>query len=244
MPLQSKWNTIREEIYSFAKETILNSKSIDLDVVQYEGMSFRITDYEKKEVELLKYGGVWGRVVSYGLKKSYLENQKTITIPKEIYISCLGTLSVSKIGAAVFESLTDCEEIYLPGTLRDISWCFWNCRKLKYIHTELYGYYRSIDGILYNDNRKMLIAYPNSHGEDYVVPDGVEEICNLAFKDCNNLKTLTLPSSIKRIGLNAFYRCENLSDIYCRGAKNSILFEGFQGNFGEVNPTWHYETNI
>ena len=57
-------------------------------------------------------------------KKSYLENQKTITIPKEIYISCLGTLSVSKIGAAVFESLTDCEEIYLPGTLRDISWCF------------------------------------------------------------------------------------------------------------------------
>lgn len=244
MPLQPEWNAIREEIYAFAKEIIINSKSIDLDVVQYGEMTFRITDYVRKEVELIRCGGIWGRVSNYGYGKPCLNDQKTIRIPKEIYTPCLTTLSVTSIAQSVFEYLTDCEEIYLPVSMRNIKWSFWHCRKLQNIFTEGYGSLCSMDGVLYDNSRKKLIAYPNNHSVDYVVPDGVEEICNLAFKDCDNLKTLTLPSSIKSIGLNAFYRCENLSDIYCKGTKNSILFEGFQGNFGEVNPTWHYETNI
>ena len=235
------WNELRYDIYRIVKEIIPNTSTIDFDVVQFDGMTFRVTDYSKKQVEMIKNGGVWGRVVSYGLNKSYINDYRIIKIPKDIYVSCIGTLSVSSIGDGVFESLTDCEEIYLPPTILNIKWSFWHCRNLKNIHTELYGNFRSIKGVLFDYHQKKLIAYPNNHGKEYVIPEGVEEICSLAFKDCTNVERLFIPSTIKKIGLNAFYRCENLKEVHCRCDKKRLIFEGFQGNSGNVNPIWHYE---
>ena len=33
---------------------------------------------------------------------------------------------------------------------------------------------------------------------------------------CNNLTTITIPSSVKNIDTEAFYGCRNLKDIYCK----------------------------
>ena len=100
----------------------------------------------------------------------------------------------------------------------------------------IYGNYQSINGVLFDCHRKKLIAYLNNHGKEYVIPEGVEEICNLAFKDCTNIERLFIPSTIKKIGLNAFYRCENLKEIHCRCEKGYFIFDGFQGDSGNVNP--------
>ena len=48
---------------------------------------------------------------------------------------------------------------------------------------------------------------------DVVIPDGVEEIGNYAFEECESLKSITIPNSVKYIGGYAFYRCYSLQSI-------------------------------
>ena len=84
----------------------------------------------------------------------------------------------------------------------------------------------------------MLYAYPNNHGKSYTVIDGTEEINKFAFKDCEMLEELFLPGSIKRIGINAFYRCVNLKVVVSKVPKEDIQFEGYVGDYGNVSPNW------
>jgi len=50
-----------------------------------------------------------------------------------------------------------------------------------------------------------LLFYPvGRKDESYVVPDGIEQIGDVAFKNAKNLKTVTIPQSVKKIGYNSF----------------------------------------
>ena len=139
--------------------------------------------------------------------------------------------------------MSDVEVLELPNTLRQVEWSLWQCRKLKEIRInnsyDINGF-KTLDGVLFSGDMKILIAYPNNHGAEYEVPEGTEIIANKAFKDCFNLKRLILPSSLRTIGLNAFYRCESLKLIQVNGPKNRIYYEGLFGNYGNVNPIWEY----
>ena len=46
-----------------------------------------------------------------------------------------------------------------------------------------------------------------------VIPEGVTEIGQYAFDDCDELTTISLPKSLKKIGNRAFRRCFNLSTV-------------------------------
>ncbi|MBQ7257731.1 MAG: leucine-rich repeat protein [Abditibacteriota bacterium] len=73
--------------------------------------------------------------------------------------------------------------------------------------------YIDIDGVLFKkDESKIqksgqyLLFYPVAKkDESYVVPDNTERICNSAFRDAKNLKTVTIPKSVTEIGNNAFH---------------------------------------
>ena len=52
------------------------------------------------------------------------------------------------------------------------------------------------------------------------------------------LEKLVLPKSIKRIGVNAFYRCINLKVIESKVPKEEIQCEGYVGDYGDVSPQW------
>lgn len=47
-----------------------------------------------------------------------------------------------------------------------------------------------------------------------VIPDGVKEIGNWAFRDCHNLTEVFLPYSVTRISQGAFWNCTELTSIY------------------------------
>lgn len=51
---------------------------------------------------------------------------------------------------------------------------------------------------------------------------------------------LVLPSTIKKIKINAFYRALGLKKIICLCKKENFVNEGFYGEYGEVNPQWYY----
>ena len=161
----------------------------------------------------------------------------------------MGDFTIVEIGPGVFDSLTNTEIVKLPYTLSRIDWSFWKCSKLKSIEIAFhYSYmntcFKSVDGVLYSEDGNTLYAYPNAHGTIYAVPEGVTSIHKMAFKSCDLLETLTLPSTLRHIGINAFYRCVSLKRIICEMGCQDFTFEGYMGQYGEVNPKWYFTNEI
>ncbi|MDR0301110.1 MAG: leucine-rich repeat domain-containing protein [Treponema sp.] len=79
---------------------------------------------------------------------------------------------------------------------------------------ELNPEYCSIDGVLFDKEKKKLLAYPkNKDKTDYTVPDGIRLINSCAFNGCKHLVNIHLPESLELIGDCAFTECEGLKAI-------------------------------
>lgn len=65
--------------------------------------------------------------------------------------------------------------------------------------------------VQYKDGR--LIACRNPKLTDYAVADGTEVICDRAFMNMKELRSIILPASLKAIGESAFSGCKALADI-------------------------------
>ena len=82
----------------------------------------------------------------------------------------------------------------------------------------------------YSDDGKRCLCYWGTWGDEYKIKDGTEVLCDDCFNDlyseCDGhyLKTLCLPSSLKRIGNNVF--CASISEIICN-ASNFYTNDGF-----------------
>jgi len=60
-------------------------------------------------------------------------------------------------------------------------------------------------GVLFNHDKSELIRFPKCNPiEIYEIPDGVTHICNGAFDGSKNLKTVTIPESLKNISSSIF----------------------------------------
>ena len=70
---------------------------------------------------------------------------------------------------------------------------------------------KDVYGVQYNDGR--LISCRNNKLGDYTVADGTEVICDRAFMNLKDLKSVSLPASVKAIGESAFSGCKSLTDV-------------------------------
>lgn len=70
---------------------------------------------------------------------------------------------------------------------------------------------KDVYGVQYKDGH--LISCRNSKLEDYTVADGTEVVCDRAFMNLKDLKSVTLPASVKAIGESAFSGCKSLTDV-------------------------------
>ncbi|MBR1379057.1 MAG: leucine-rich repeat protein [Bacteroidaceae bacterium] len=152
--------------------------------------------------------------------KNLIDKNGVIRIPEYINV---GTIENSqgllyrlvRVGYNTFDELKDLREVQIPATVTNLEWCFYGCSNLSAIYVdEANPELCSIDGVLYTKDCKKLIAYPNAHGKEYKVHDGVEEIAHFAFKSCSSVEIIRLPDSLKKIGNNAFYKCSNLRKVY------------------------------
>ena len=247
--LGDKYNDAsRSTLEANAQLFISPDRHINFNEFHSQGMCFEIIGRSSHSVcvRLKSIDGLWGGYPNYGRHEPILNNTSSLRIPDKFYREGLGECYISQIGSGVFDYLTKVENLYLPS-ISKIEWSLWDCFLLKNIYID-YSYsgwnnYRTIDGVLFSGDAKTLIAYPNKHGEEYEVPSGVERIHNKAFKDCIDLRLLKLPATLKSIGLNAFYRCENLKQIIVDNVEGSINYEGLFGNYGEVNPEWSWIRN-
>lgn len=137
----------------------------------------------------------------------YCENLKNITIPSSVksigmgaFYSCKALTGIiipngtESIGEDAFKYCDGLKEVTVPGSVKSIGeGAFSNC------------YYEETDDD-YN------ITY--SRGlEKVIIQDGVESICDNAFSGCKKLTDITLPVSIKIIGVSAF-QDTGLYDLY------------------------------
>lgn len=70
---------------------------------------------------------------------------------------------------------------------------------------------KDVYGVQYKDGR--LISCRNNKLEDYAVADGTEVVCDRAFMNLKDLKSVSLPASVKAIGESAFSGCKSLTDV-------------------------------
>ena len=73
--------------------------------------------------------------------------------------------------------------------------------------------YTSVNGVLFNKNKKRLIAFPNGHSANYIVPDGTVAIGRCSFRGAANLNGVTLPTSLRTIEEDAFWDNSSLTSI-------------------------------
>lgn len=101
-------------------------------------------------------------------------------------------------------------------------WAMENNKRVTAIEVdEENGYFCDLDGVLYSKDMKTLLFYPMARGVtetkdeagntvkaiSYEIPEGVEAVRTKAFYKCSDIRSLTLPSTLKTIEEKAFFRC-------------------------------------
>ena len=121
--------------------------------------------------------------------------------------------SLETIGNYAFESCKGLTSITIPSSVRNISkYAFKNCEGLtdKNSTGTVYVKCDIPDADWYNSG-----PFFSSKFNTAVIEEGVDIIGNHAFQDCSSITTLSLPSTLKSIGEEAFCNCSGFTDIYC-----------------------------
>ena len=81
--------------------------------------------------------------------------------------------------------------------------------------------------ILSEDGKKLMRAIKSI--SSCTIPDGVEEIKDMAFAYCTSLVSVTIPNSVKEIGIYAFDSCTSLTSINISNNVKEIGYSTFHG---------------
>lgn len=136
---------------------------------------------------------------------------------------------INKIQYKAFNRCNSVQNIVIPDGVEIIEgWAFEHCKNLKnifipksvvqidknpFFDTDLQEIvvdennenYSSVDGVLFNKDKTVLIKYPTGRkNESYTIPEGVVEIDHYAFMYNNNLKNITIPNSLNLTDISVF----------------------------------------
>ncbi len=123
---------------------------------------------------------------------------------------------VTSIGEKAFEGCRGMTDISIPGSVTSIGKdAFVGCYGLTSINISTVNTnYSSVDGILFDKDKTVLIKYPAGKTEKiYTIPSSVTNIGEDAFECCKYLTNVKIPNSVTSIGTNAFAYCYNITGI-------------------------------
>lgn len=167
------------------------------------------------------------------------DNDNVLSIGDRAFYACTKLAnvtipnSVENIGYEIFAGCTSLTDINIGSgvTNIDIS-AFYGCPKLTNINVDNSNLkYTSIDGVLFNNNKTILVYYPNNKGENYTIPDGVTTIGSGAFQVHgynSSLISVTMPNSITTIGSGAFFGCSLLKNVIMSNKITTIEKNAFR----------------
>ncbi len=104
---------------------------------------------------------------------------------------------------------------------------FYHCSELKEIQVdENNKYYCSVDGVLFNKSKTILIKHPDNYDSSYTIPNGVTRLEGWSFA-ISSLTSVTFPDSLKSIGCCAFVKSSKLKAIKIPDSVTTIDKEAF-----------------
>ena len=135
---------------------------------------------------------------------------------------------VTSIGTFAFGACGALTSIEIPDSVTTIEEeAFSYCTSLMSINvTEDNLNYASIDGVLYNKDKKILIQCPGGKN-NIEIPNSVRIIGENAFSGCEALTSITIPNSVTSIGEYAFDGCKALTSIEIPNSVTEIGEEAF-----------------
>ena len=137
--------------------------------------------------------------------------------------------SVTSIDSSAFQYCEKLTRIEIPSSVKKIGvYTFAKCENLVSIEVdENNKFYKSIYGNLYSKNGKTLIRYALGKTDmNFDIPEGVIEIKDNAFSECN-LISVVLPKSVTKIGYEAFKGCKRLTSVIIPEGETSIGIGGW-----------------
>jgi len=138
--------------------------------------------------------------------------------------------SVTSIGQMAFLGCTSLTAITIPASVTSIGQqVFQNCTSLTAITVDSGNTnYISDQGVLYNKDKTVLVAYPAGKTGTLTIPDSVTSIGGGAFAGCAAFTNITIPASVNSIGQMAFSGCTSLTSITLSASVTSIGQQAFQ----------------
>lgn len=117
------------------------------------------------------------------------------------------------IGWSTFGNCYNLKTITIPKNVASISndFVFYNCKSLTEILVDSDNEnFCSEDGVLFNKDKTIIIAFPPGKQGLYTIPSSITSIGNYAFENCVSLTTLTIPNSVTKISDYAFLNVPNI----------------------------------
>jgi len=137
---------------------------------------------------------------------SFCKKLEKIQFPESIY----------RISSNAFTECKKLTSVFIPKGIIDLCTdTFSGCSNLiEIIVDEENLEYSSLEGVLFNKEKTVLVEYPAGKNEkNYIVPDTVIGIDTGAFLNCKKLITVTLPGSLLDLLTCAFLDCDKLKKV-------------------------------
>ena len=159
-----------------------------------------------------------------GHGSSYYSDDKFLnsSLPWRTYIDKVKTVYIEEgiktLPNYLFKNTPNLEVIHIPQSLINLGeGATYGCTSLREFTVagdEINNYF-AVDGILYDENsdEPVVVRFPPAKEvTSYTFSEGVYNFIGDCFKDCTNLKTVTLNNG--DINHNVFFECENLEALY------------------------------
>ena len=141
--------------------------------------------------------------------------------------------TLEKIGDYAFSACSKLREITIPASVEALgNGVFTQCDALEEFSIDLANpYLKETNHVIYTADGKTLVAAAGRTDERIAVPLTVEKIQSYAFYNCDTLKSITIPGSVRQLGEGCFGGCAHLNQVELQDGLEVIGAYCFRDNF-------------